>query len=362
MKILIYINILSGGGAERVVSNLSNYLQNNNEVVLVNTFKTENEYYISKSVKRYYLEQKGESESNIIFRNILRIKKLRNIIKFEKPNLVISFMCEPNVRTIIASLGLMCKTIISVRNSAKNEYPGKIGYLISRLILPLADGCVYQTNEAKEWFPKLLQEKSKIIVNPVREDFFSLVRKPIYGRIVTLGRLAKQKNHELLIKSFCNIKDIIPNSVLEIYGIGDEYQNLLNLINDLKISERVLLKGRTHHPEKILEKADIFVLSSDFEGLPNSLMEAMAVGVPCISTDCVGGGARFLIKDKVNGLLVPMKDEIKMSEALLTLLKNEELKDKIGIEARKSAETFKPEKIYKQWNDYINDIINLDFL
>ena len=359
MKILFYINILSDGGAERVMANLANYFSaKGNNVILVNTFKTDNEYKISALVKRYYLESGININSNIVIRNFKRIYELRKIIKSERPELVVSFMKQPNTRNIIATLGLKkVKRIISVRVDSKIEYRGKFGYFISRAILPFADGCVFQTREAKEWFPKTLQEKSKIIVNPVREDFFSVVRKPVYGRIVTLGRLANQKNHKLLIKSFYDIKDKVPNSVLEIYGVGDEYPNLWALINELELNDRVFLKGRTHQPEKVLESADIFVLSSDFEGMPNSLMEAMAAGVPCVSTDCLGGGAKFLIKDKVNGLLVPMKDDIKMSEALLTLLKDANFKDKIGIEARKTAESFKPEKIYKQWNDYFNEVL-----
>jgi glycosyltransferase involved in cell wall biosynthesis len=280
------------------------------------------------------------------------------VIKLEKPEIVISFMKQPNTRNIIATLGLKnIKRVISVRVDSKIEYRGKFGYFISRAILPYADGCVFQTSEAKKWFPKSLQKKSRIIVNPVRDDFFSIKRKPVYGKIVTLGRLATQKNHFLLINSFNKIKDEFPKAILEIYGIGDEYQNLSTLINNLNLESRVFLKGRTNQPDKILETADIFILSSDFEGMPNSLMEAMAAGVPCISTDCSGGGARFLINNNINGLLIPVREEDKMADAIRTLLINSELKNKLGQEAKSSAEAFRPEKIYKQWNDYFNEVL-----
>lgn len=358
MKLLFYINILSDGGAERVIANLANYFVNKNDyVVLVNTFKTDNEYEVSSKVKRYYLESKNNINNNFIIRNLKRIIKLRKIIKYEKPDVVISFMREPNTRMLLATLGLKnIKKIISVRVDPAIEYGGKFGYLISKLILPLSDGYVFQTKEAKSWFSTSIQAKSKIIMNPVQEVFFLNNRKPISGKIVSLGRLAKQKNHLLLIKSFNLIKDKFPYITLEIYGVGDEYQNISNLIESLNLRDRVFLRGRTHNPEKVLEIADIFVLSSDFEGMPNALMEAMAAGLPCIATDCPCGGPKALINNYENGILTEVNNELQLANAISYLLSNKEQRFELGKKAKQSSLIFKPNVVLKQWDEFISKV------
>ena len=105
-------------------------------------------------------------------------------------------------------------------------------------------------------------------------------------------------------------------------------------------------------PER-LEKASMFVLSSDYEGMPNALMEAMASGLPCVSTDCGGGGARFLVQNGDNGILIPQKDEVALASAMEKILSDESLSAKLGENARKLQETLAPEKIYGEWERFI---------
>ena len=355
--ILFYINAIHEGGAERVIIQLAHHFaQSGYRSILVTSFIDDIEYDVPSDVIRLSLEQKQIQQSKFK-RNYSRIKKLRKICKNEKPVCLISFMAEANFRAIIACMGLSTKCITSVRNDPNMEYAGKLGYFIGKFILPLSDGCVFQTEAAKEWFPNKLKAKSKIIFNAVDPSFFQVERKP-QKNIVTLGRLCLQKNHKLLIKAFSMIKDKYSEWNLLIYGIGDQEYNLNKLIKKLKLDNRVFLEGLTNDSQKVLSEAGIFVLSSDYEGLPNSLIEAMVVGVPSISTDCPCGGPKMIIKDKENGLLVPINDEVRMAEALDRLLNDYDYAEKLGLRAHIDSKVFNPKYIFEDWKFFVEDIIN----
>lgn len=358
MKIAFYINAIHEGGAERVMVNLaSNFANEGDDVILITSFKDSWEYPYSAKIKRYILEENGTSHSKII-RNIFRIQKLRKVLKFELPDCIVSFMAEPNYRAIIASRGLKTKTIISVRNDPNKEYPGKIGKFLGRKLLSLADGCVFQTSEAQRWFPKKLQDKSKIIFNAVKEDFFEINRQVVKNTIVTCGRLEKQKNHKLLINAFELVLEKHPDAKLLIYGEGKLRNDLTELIERKGMEQNVSLCGNSNNVPEVLSKAEIFVLSSDYEGMPNALMEALAAGVPCISTDCSCGGPKSLIVDKVNGRLIAVKSKDQLAKVLDELLDNKEIANKLGIEAQKRAFEFRPKKIYETWNKYIEYVVD----
>ncbi len=354
MKVLFYINVLSGGGAERVIANLSNQFSNDNfEVVLVTTYVTRNEYEVVNTVKRINIEDSINLNSNRILKNYKIMRSLRHILTDEKPDVAVSFMEEPNFRLILASIGLKIKTVVSVRNDPSKEYSGMIGKIISHVILPLANGCVFQTKDAKEYFPKSLQNKSRIIFNAVKEEFYQVVRKPVYNKIVAVGRCSKQKNHKLLIDAFEKINSKYPVATLDIYGEGPLRQELIDLTYEKKLEKKIKLKGNVKDVSRVLAKADVFVLSSNYEGMPNALMEAMAAGVPVISTDCPCGGPRMLIDNWKNGVLISVKGINELVDALNRIFLDDELKKKIGIEGKKSASQFKPEKIYDEWKEYL---------
>ena len=314
-----------------------------------------NEYSVPKGITRISIEEKQIVQSRIK-RNFHRIIELRKICKIYKPEAIISFMGEPNFRSMIATIGLPLKRIVSVRNDPVKEYPGKLGIIVGKFILPFADGCVFQTEDAKKWFPERLQKKSKIILNEVAEQFFET--QYVGGNaIVTLGRLCKQKNHKLLINAFSKIEKDFPEHKLLIYGVGDKKSELDKLIGELHIENRVELKGLTNNSAEVLSKAEIFVLSSDYEGMPNALMEALAVGVPSISTDCPCGGPRTLIKNNENGILVPVGKCEELSQAMRKLLINKDDALQMGLKAKEKAKKFSPDKIFDVWQDYIESII-----
>lgn len=354
MKIGFYINVIGGGGAERVVANLANqFSEDNDEVIVITSIRHEHEYYLNESIMRYNLEE--EEIQGRLKKNLSRIKKLRKIVKDERMDILISFMAEPNYRAIIATIGLKTKCLISVRNDPNREYAGRIGKFLGQHLLPLADACVFQTSEAQAWFPARLQKKSTIIPNAVKEEFFNIKRKRIPGLIVTCGRLTSQKNHKLLISAFCQVASEYPGATLQIYGEGELREQLQTLIDYTQFSNRIKLMGVTNNVPEVLSKADIFVLSSDYEGMPNALMEAMAAGVACISTDCPCGGSRMLLTSDEYRMLVPMKDVHLLAETMKLYLNDSKLNKNISAYLQNRARDFNPVKIFSLWKSYINE-------
>lgn len=357
--ILFYINAIHDGGAERVILQIAKHFAlYGNRVILVTSFVDKNfEYPVPKMVERLSIEQE-EIRQGKFARNFSRIMALRAICKREKPDVLVSFMCEPNFRALLATIGLPVKNIVSVRNDPNKEYRGKVGRFVGKYIMPMADGCVFQTEDAKAWFCKDLQNRSVIIPNAVKEEFFVTQRTPIKHRIVNCGRLSAQKNHKLLIEAFAKIADKILDAELHIYGEGVLHDTLQKLINELNLTNRVFLKGQSSNVPVVLSKADVFVLSSDYEGMPNALMEALAVGVPCISTDCPCGGPKMLIKNGRNGFLVPVGNAKVMADAMERMLGDSELRKNLGVVAKESAERFKSEVIFKEWEEYLEMVVN----
>ena len=354
-KILFYINAINGGGAERVMVNLAKYFSENEyETVLVTSFQDTWEYPLGAKVRRLTLENEELKQSRIK-RNLSRIKKIRSICKQEKPDVLVSFMAEPNFRAVAATRGLPVKLLVSVRNDPDREYSGKLGHFVGKYLLPMADGCVFQTGDAQKWFPKRLQKKSEIIYNAVKEEFYSVERKPIRGEIVTCGRLTEQKNHKLLINAFAKVQKAYPFAVLKIYGEGALREELQDQINALNLNEKVFLMGDTNNVAKALETADLFVLSSDYEGMPNALMEAMAAGVPCISTDCPCGGPRELFAEELSDKLVQCGNAEQLAEKICKALEAAEN----GMTEKKHAEIFKPDRVNQTWKNYIDRLIRL---
>ena len=357
-KIMFYINAIHDGGAERVMINLADYFSRQGyKTILVTSFRDTWEYTVPNAVKRITLEE-HEIKQSKLKRNITRVKKLRKFCKDEKPDILVSFMAEPNFRAILATWGLPVKTLISVRNDPNKEYAGRVGHIVGKYLLPFADGCVFQTNEAKNWFPKRLQKKSRIIYNSVKEDFYHVQRKPHKREIVSCGRLEKQKNHALLIQAFAKVVKKYPDATLKIYGEGSLKEQLQRQVNELHLQGKAFLMGATNHVEKILESADLFVLSSDFEGMPNALMEAMAAGVPCISTDCPCGGPRELFGPSLEKLLVDVNNVEAMANCIEAICRENTINIKVlENQLKNRAGLFIPNRVNKSWESYINKLI-----
>lgn len=351
LRILFYISTISSGGAARVMTNIANVLSARGyDCTLATTFKAEEEYVLDFKVKRISFFNKKPS-GNPLWNNYRIIKKLRELVVKDKPDLLVSFLAEPCFRAAIATIGTSTKTVISVRNDPNWEFKGIIRKLLAKYLFRRVDGIVFQTQEAKEWFPKCIQDKGCIILNSVKNDFYEVQLPEKRMGIVATGRLSKQKNHSLLIKAFAKIANQI-NDNLTIYGAGDTVQ-LQELADSLGVGDRVFMPGQTSDVINSIKNARLYVMSSDFEGMPNALMEAMAMGLPCISTDCPCGGPRILFTKEMSHFMIPVGDDETLSKRMLELISDNTKLNMHGDRCKAAAKTFMPEVINKEWEDFL---------
>lgn len=361
MRIVCYVSSLSGGGAERVMSVLANGLSDRgHDVILVTEYSTPNEYALLPGVKRRLLSNAGKPlETRGVLNVIKRTLRLRKLCHASGADILVSFIWRTNAKAILATRFLKTKNLVSVRNDPRVAYGGKVGAALAKFLYSMADGCVFQTKEARAWFPANIQEKSRIILNPISDAFYDILPVPMQEkRIVTCGRLAKQKRFDLLIDAFHKVCDEFPEYKLEIYGVGALQETLQAQIDKLGRQDRICLMGRSHDVPNTIKTASLFVLSSDYEGLPNALMEAMVLGLPVISTDCSGGGARALIDDGVDGLIVPCGDVDALAAAVRKSLSDLDAAKQRGEKAAEKAKSFSTENIVAQWEAYIAEIVN----
>lgn len=355
--ILFYINQIYNGGAERVIVNLANHFaEAGYKTILLTSFRHEEEYAVSEKVQRISVEEEEKNDGKLK-KNFRRIVFIRKAVINYRPDLVVSFMTEPIVRVFIATAGLKVKRLISVRSDPKAAFKSGLRWLIGKILFPMADACVFQTDEAKEWFPARLQDKSKIICNPVNESFYHIERHPVKGRIITCGRLSTEKNHKMLIDAFYELQKELPELSLEIYGQGVLRSELQLYIDNLNLSDKAFLRGETSDVAQVLSKAEMFVLTSDTEGMPNALQEALAAGVPCISTDCPCGGPAMLIDDGYNGKLCMPGDKAGLIGCMRELLGNRKNMETMGEAARKKAKMFSADEVYREWEDYVTAVV-----
>ena len=359
MKLLFVIQGLHSGGAERVMSVLCNtFADQGISVILALTEQNNNFAYEINSAVRI-VDVTSSSNAGLVSNRGNNIKNLRKLYITEKPDAVISFITRTNICAILAGVGLNTPIIISERNNPVVDPRSRKTRLLRDLLYPLAAGCVFQTEFAMNCFPSKVKRKSKVIFNPVSADIKTVdLNQTRKKRIVSICRLNKQKNIPLLIRSFANICNKYPDYCLEIYGEGEEKESLEEMIKNFGISEKCHLMGHTSHPMAILASSQIFALSSDYEGMPNALIEAMCAGCACVSTDSPAYGARDLICNQENGLLVSVGDEKEFTEALESLLLDDEKREQFGIKARDTIKKVDTNVITEKWLAFIKNKIN----
>ena len=390
----MYIGSLQKGGAERVMVNLADYFFDQGyRVTLVTTYLADDEYEVRHaSWKRVpagadgavlvsnteenpvWIDPEGGEKDGIqrVFSALLkseqkgrihnlqeRSRKLERIWKELKPDVILSFIGKNNIMALSTATREDIKVVVSVRADPNMEY-NTLSLKTSVLAtFGKAAGIVVQTTGAQKWFPAFLQKKCVILPNSLNPSF---IRKRYVGirekKIVMVGRLDANKNQAMVMEAFKEAtRDKYEDYKLVIYGDGPDRLKLQNLAITLKIDSRVEFKGMVKHVAEHIEKAAIYILASNQEGMPNSLIEAMSLGLACISTDCPCGGPADLIVDGINGLLVPVGDKAAMAGAIGKLLGNEALTESLGKAATRIQEKYAPDVVNAKWKEYLDGIM-----
>ncbi len=355
MKLLFTIGSLAGGGAERVISRLASCMAGRGdsvEIALIS--KNSVDYPLNEKVNVKFINPEIQIRG---LRYTLRCLEYRKEVERFDPDVIISFTTAVNLFVLDALRGTNRKIILSERNDPYNDPPNANLRRKRDRLYSKACGVVFQTDDAKAYFSDDIQKKSTVILNPVDVPCEYIGKDKKEKKIVTVGRLEPQKNHTLLIKAFADVHKCFPEHKLEIYGDGSLKGELEELIRAESLEDSVFLMGYTTNIFEALSTAELFVLSSDYEGMSNALIEAMAIGLPVVSTDHPIGGARMVINNRINGMLTPVGDCDAIVNSVCEILGNKQLSIFLSQNASSISERLNIEKITDEWMDFIHRMV-----
>ena len=347
-KITFFIGSLEEGGAERVLSYLTSYLtEKEYEVLLVLYHDRELFYQLDPRVEVKFVTR--ETGSGNLIKNLCW---LRRCFK-ENSAVVVSFLAIYNIFASLALGGTDVPLLVADRNDPRFVPTNKMLRYLRNFCYLFADGVIVQTQRNKQYFSRKIQNKSVVIYNPINLGSYYACAKttPKENTIVSVGRLMPQKNQQMLVRAFAQLHQEFPEYKLVIYGEGPARTELELLIDQLGMAEHILLPGSEKNVFPKIAPAKLFVLSSNYEGMPNALAEAMCLGLPCISTAI--SGATDMIQSGENGLLVEPNNGEELKTAIRKVLTDHAFADSISAKALNLYEKLDWSIIAKQWMDYI---------
>lgn len=341
---------LAGGGAERVASILVNqFVKEGIDTTLV---------FVKNDIIEYKLDSRVKIDKSIMYESgtrspIQQIRDLRRYMKKKPQSTFISFLTYQNFYVALANIGQKHKLILSLRNAPDRIQGGGIYAKLSALIsFTLADCVVFQTEDARNYYPDFIRNKGCVILNPLQSDLPEYEVTNTKNAFISFCRLEPQKNLSMAIKAFSKFYKNHPEYEYHIFGNGKLKEKLEQLIQEYSLNEAVKIFS---FKKSILQEAKnyrMFILSSDYEGLSNSMIEAVSMGMPSICTDCSIGGAKMVIRNGINGFLVPVGDCDSMAKAMENAL-DMTCCSKISENAKKTAEMFSEKKIVNKWLEII---------
>lgn len=345
-KIVLIINHQDVGGAGKIIKYVANLLADNNySVTLISLYDELSSPDLSKKVKCVCLRQKIFGV--IIWRYNL-IAKIRKEIKAIEPVVVCSFVSDVCFLARIATFGLPLKFV-----SAERGDPFSLSIIWKILIFWTyrnSNYCFFQLEKARDFFGKKVAKKSFVIPNVFKQqDGVTIYTEARKKTIVSAGRFDYQKGYDVLIRAFANIYKKHPDYSLILFGDGTLLDYFRKLVSDLGIEKVVSFPGYVSAVANSIREEGIFVLSSRFEGIPNSMIEAMSIGIPCIATKCTPGGPEFLSKNGKNAALVEVDDIMGLTNAILKVIEDREYANYLSAHGCEIIQELKPERIDQMW-------------
>jgi len=363
MRLTLVISSLGAGGAERVLSLLANHWASRGWSITILTLgKSADSFYtLAPSITITPLNIAGDSLGIApkIANNIKRIRTLRRAIKGLSPQAVISFMDVTNILVMAAAAGLGIPVTAADHCSPRHHSPGAVWNALKPFAYRRASKVVLLSESVKQWYPAGVAANSVVIPNPVmppldEEGSAPQLPKPL---VMAMGRFTSQKGFDLLLKAFAQASSAHPEWSLVILGDGPDKNKVKDIAAWLGIAGKVSMPGNVKNPYAHLKQADIFVLSSRYEGFPMSLCEAMACGVACVSFDCDSGPAD-IIRNGVDGILVPDGDVNGLADAMRNLMGDKSLRERIAVRAPEVTERFGLERVSAMWDGLLNQLVS----
>ncbi len=349
MKKVLFVNLrLTAGGSEKVMTTLAGAFAEHGIDTEMLLLKDEPKtYHVNPKVK--IIECYCPMASNKIKWHIDRILSIRQAIKKSNADTIISFMWDINMNVIMACLGLNKRIIVSERADPSNESRKRTFRFACKWILPRADITVFQTPQVREMYPRSIQKKSVVIPNPIPNSLPEPYQRERKKVIIAAGRLTKQKNFEMLMKAFQIFSKDHPDFQLNIYGEGHLKSELEKCAEELGIKDKVTMPGYVSNVNEVMNDAAIYASSSNYEGISNSMLEALAMGIPSVCTDCPVGGAAMVIQSGVNGILVPVNGINQMASAFSKIADSKEFAELLSRNAIKSCNEFLLDSVFEKW-------------
>ena len=356
-KILFIQRDLKSGGAQRAMAYIAQLLSNDSFECYIYTYNASFPEIPLSSNIRFIPEKKPQGDS-FLGKYIHPIFSTKRVIDELKPECIIAFTPSPCVAAIFSSKlsHQVCPVIVCERSDPFFE--NNIRFRVLRYFYRFANYGIFQTEESRDYF-KQMTNKSSVIPNPAKP--LSIEADAFENRNDAIAFVARldivQKRQDLMLKAMELINKQYPNMRLLFYGEGQDEAKLKEMTIALNLSKIVEFKGNIENVANEVSKAKFLVLTSDFEGIPNVIVEAMSMGLTVISTDTSPGGARFLISDGINGRIVKREDYVEIANLVIYYMNNANEANKLGEEAKKISDKLSPNKIKNEWIDVINNLI-----
>lgn len=367
MRIAFLFRALGHSGAPKMLVWVANQMaKRGHEVHIVTFFEAKQAFVLEDGVTHHCLNI-SRNGSRLVRNTVVMAKvqyRLLRLLRQLKPDGIVSFNISGTYVHLVLNKIFGRYPVVFSERTDPGIHKGAKGKLL-RMLMGCADGVVFQTEGARAHFPGKIYRNSTVVPNPavikpaVAEDLSKYLHtyEERDNRIVSVGRLSVvQKRQDVLLDAFRIVRNHHSELQLVLYGDGEDKQKIQRMIEEKGLADCVVLAGNTNQVEENICTARAFVLTSDYEGIPNALIEALSVGVPCVSTDCSPGGAALLIRDGENGFLVPRGDAQAVAEKLLQLIEDSQIADRFSAEGPKITEEFSENRIADLWEQYLYQI------